>query len=78
MLKSPTMAVPAEVGGAGGSVGALVVVEVLERSGRDPPVQSLQPLLDGGVLQDLHLPRQQALQLHLTHRNQASAGSPAF
>lgn len=47
------------------SVGVLGVIEVLQGGGGDPPVQGLESLLDGGVLQDLHLPRQQTLQLDL-------------
>lgn len=58
-----TVVVPSGVGDS--SVGVLGVVEVLEGGGGDPPVQGLESLLDGGVLQDLHLPRQQTLQLDL-------------
>lgn len=44
-----------------GPIGVLGVTEVLEGGRGDPPVQRLEPLLDGGILQDLHLPREQPL-----------------
>lgn len=64
------MVVSAGVGGS--SVGVLGVVEVLQGGGGDPPVQGLESLLDGGVLQDLHLPGQQTLQLHLADKRVVS------
>lgn len=50
-------------------IGVLGVTEVLKGGGGDPPVQCLEPLLDSGVLQDLHLPRKQPLQLDLSGSN---------
>lgn len=49
-----------------GSIGVLDVGEVLQGGRGDPPVQSLESLLYGGILQDLHLPSEESLQLHLT------------
>lgn len=57
------MVVSAGVGDC--SISVLCVVEVLQGGGGNPPVQGLESLLDGGILQDLHLPRQQTLQLDL-------------
>lgn len=52
-----------------GPIGVLGVTEVLEGGRGDPPVQRLEPLLDGGILQDLHLPREQPLELDLSGGN---------
>ena len=51
--------------GGGDPVGGLSVGGVLEGGGGDPPVQRLQAVLSGRVVQDLHLLCHQSLQLYL-------------
>lgn len=46
-------------------IAVLSIAEVLEGSGGDSPVQRLESLLDGSILQNFHLPRKQPLQLDL-------------
>lgn len=64
------MVVPAAVGHrCCRPIGVLSIAEVLQGSRWDPPVQRLEPLLDGGVLQNFHLPCEQPLQLDLDSGN---------